>query len=1805
MHSSNAHNALLGGKWVSFALDIISVERLAFWAWLHYSRYSHLFQIAGIIALLIWIAHYIACIWTILLEEGDDFEKTFASWHDPSFYAALLLLQGEGVPANTAAQNLFASLSVVVGSIVLAVVFGHVAILVSNFNANTTSYQRKIEEVFAMTAKLQLPAPLRERIHDYYEHLWHEYECLEGEIVIFSKDLSHTLGLEVVLFKYMEVVMHAPFWKDCTPDFQKQLMLRLDVRVYLPNDFIMREGEVDDEFYMVNRGYCELRSDLNRFERVNTTTFAAVRNGFIHGNSARSVRRRSTMSGDQGDDGPRQSAYELDAAQRKCYRNGGRGRQGHEVLFSRGQACGDMALLMNYQRAANVRAVTHVEICVLSRDPFQTVLTKYPDDRQRVVVDMLASYMQSFESSKGRCPLLELVGKIYRPKAIAEVCAKTGGPVSHFPSILTARQAAERIYTAMNVEANDVTLIFGVGGGDRDRLIDLRERLRRKRERKMQTKDLVGLSPSASDGDGSHDKTEKQQTDKTTTELKMLQEKRYVKNQRKLPRAKPGSDMTILKPPAGTIPTPHIQRMEPHGRPAGGKNLVSKSQGHSTKASPTRYADELISQTFVTSEQAHQLPVRRHGQKLPKRRGSFTQSSEIASQASAAEILPPDQQVSVASSADHSLASDHRLSSTNSPSPEENQRKMLFQRGPSQSLRILQAGSRTRTDTVPATKPVPGEHTRRKTPNETTVSRCCFGIVPPSHSKASPYVHQAVKFECAHGIAMASSHPPSSEIKKRATPLKPSRRLSFTTRRPEKNAYKMHQKAAKHEQMMQRFQLRKVPTSRSVTNFGRDVVIDKVIGPKQVKKQRFSLHRFVRSIAGQKARGRALQALSLPITPDSWTYTVHGLLMLLVYHFQLLYLPFFACYFQSGTPATMTIAVMLETVFCLDLMLNFNTAYVDQGVLVKSRKKIARNYWRSWWITLDILSATPIQVIYIIIDNTNQNDLTIRGAHIALMVMRILRITFFENGVLLNRVVQVANQLADSVRYSRYSHLLGIAQLMWLVLLIAHYMACIWHVVSCPHVPSSIQTLSVGEQYVADYYYAVSLIQGQGNAVGTWDENIYSSIAIIVGSVILAIVFGNVAMLVSNFNANETNYHRKMEAVYATMDKMDLPLKLRERVTEYYAHVWLEYESLDGNINKFQQELTHTLRIEIGLYKFMNLIVKIPFWEDCSPDFLTQLVLNLGVRVYMPNDYVVRRREIGSEMMMINLGYCKLSKPLRERSGRRDVVSNTLDANLTTTSLQDDTSSRSALELIATSNSEDESDWDDGMSDDDSESDFKYHQPGTSLSSLHIPGSAFDIPRFDRRRSRRASDPSRGRVKPKPVYIYLKPGQAFGEMSLLMNYKRTASIRAVTFVEMCVLDRKTFQNIISRYAEDRRRVLTKMLESCIEKKEIPFPWENIIEAVSAKRRENGTIDINAPDESIKYGFQSSDHDFVGSSSLRQVDSARTKIRDTLHRRSSDMSSHRSYTRRNSIIDSSRSSACELPDVDDDSPTEPQPMPAKDVGSLLRLMQSMVGKIDKLQDEIESLRAEVNVLTKRAEQSESAHFTVDTTNVSTHTVHDYNQTLQLAMRNSHRQWASSHASQMSNKGKIAHESNNVRRISSARALQSQSDGNHDLHSQPPQVLTKRVNLGATSTSLASSPSASEAETDTLVLKPQLISQRRLSPLFKHHNSEHVSTLADLLWKRDSSSHIAKLSRSSGANRLRRHLKTRRSMPANNISLTSNNETSDKAHWPSIADISHGIADTSDYWLSGSVGASTLEYQHPREHVSSGTSSLDPR
>jgi CRP-like cAMP-binding protein len=618
------------------------------------------------------------------------------------------------------------------------------------------------------------------------------------------------------------------------------------------------------------------------------------------------------------------------------------------------------------------------------------------------------------------------------------------------------------------------------------------------------------------------------------------------------------------------------------------------------------------------------------------------------------------------------------------------------------------------------------------------------------------------------------------------------------------------------------------------------------------------------------------------------------------------------------------------------------------------------------------------------------------------------------------------------------------------------------------------------------------------------------------------------------------------------------------------------------------------------------LIATISFWDNCTPDFLTQIVLNLGVRVYMPDDYVVRRREIGHEMMMINLGYCKLSKPLKRLNEAKEDPAETAAAS---DELTDEDNKPVLLPQDFDSDASGDESYDESSDDDNEDATSRVRSSPRNI--RRASGLVFELQGSDldsdhpRRRSIPSSVPSSTELEqPKTFQTYLKPGQVFGEMSLLMNYKRQANIRAVTFVEMCVLDRATFQKIISRYPEDRRRVLTKMLQSCIEKKEIPFPWENIIEAVSAKRRSSGlrditrasviatmtaaeaarilveSIDVNVPDESIKYGFQSFEQEFVEEPALRRANSVGAKIRETLQRTNSGirdtlqrsnsgltretlLRSHsgltplRAYSRRNSSADSCRSSSTgdltelesEMSGVSSHSIRTTE----KTLETMMQLMHTMVESIGRLQRDVNELKSRTCCCSREpgASKGNRHHAPKRSKSATVVANRDLDRGQAPAKHSPDREHADSEEPRTIVNESAKQEPQASRKSSllamlpsSIRSISRQNSGN----STSPNARTGLMNSGRASQRSPKSKNSGSKVSPRSDVSAVDKSESSLLPLEldPYANPRHSSrsrpgrqpTLADILWKRSNSStdHARTPSRNSQT------LKSRHSMPA---------------------------------------------------------------
>lgn len=74
-------------------------------------------------------------------------------------------------------------------------------------------------------------AGLKQRIVDYYDHMWRHYRSLDGSTALFLPELNSTLGSEVILYMRTTLVTNAPFFAQCSPMLTKELVLSLQTEV--------------------------------------------------------------------------------------------------------------------------------------------------------------------------------------------------------------------------------------------------------------------------------------------------------------------------------------------------------------------------------------------------------------------------------------------------------------------------------------------------------------------------------------------------------------------------------------------------------------------------------------------------------------------------------------------------------------------------------------------------------------------------------------------------------------------------------------------------------------------------------------------------------------------------------------------------------------------------------------------------------------------------------------------------------------------------------------------------------------------------------------------------------------------------------------------------------------------------------------------------------------------------------------------------------------------------------------------------------------------------------------------------------------------------------------------------------------------------------------------------------------------------------------------------------------------------------------------------------------------------------------
>ena len=349
--------------------------------------------------------------------------------------------------------------------------------------------------------------------------------------------------------------------------------------------------------------------------------------------------------------------------------------------------------------------------------------------------------------------------------------------------------------------------------------------------------------------------------------------------------------------------------------------------------------------------------------------------------------------------------------------------------------------------------------------------------------------------------------------------------------------------------------------------------------------------------------------------------------------------------FDNASPSdTETLVdIGFNIVFIIDIFLNFRTAVKIDGVLIDDLKRIRNAYLKTWFF-IDFISSIPFDLIFVFAGNGDGGEM---GAK-AISINKILK--FFRIFKLL-RMMRLTRILARIERYAKIDpSLIRLTKLVGILVSTWHMIACCYWYVAMVHVNAGIDTAwvpplrilssrSFSDQYAHAFFWAVVVTSGIGWDISpeTPSEVYFTTVAIVTGLLMYAVIIGSASTLLSNLDVVQQERKRKLDEIRAYLCHRKVGKDLREEIFEFYEYLF------SCNVNSFKEsnvlsELPPSLQVKLNLAVNRQVVNSVPLFSNCSQAVLASVIEQLYQVVILPGEYACEQGNAGEEMYFIVRG---------------------------------------------------------------------------------------------------------------------------------------------------------------------------------------------------------------------------------------------------------------------------------------------------------------------------------------------------------------------------------------------------------------------------------------------------------------------------------------------------------------------------------------------------------------------------------------
>ncbi len=393
------------------------------------------------------------------------------------------------------------------------------------------------------------------------------------------------------------------------------------------------------------------------------------------------------------------------------------------------------------------------------------------------------------------------------------------------------------------------------------------------------------------------------------------------------------------------------------------------------------------------------------------------------------------------------------------------------------------------------------------------------------------------------------------------------------------------------------------------------------------------------------------------IHPQDQFYTKRFTLILILVVYNAVMLPFDLMFSEEakGGGFTFWFETLIDFIFMADLIITFRVGFIDDdsGKVVVTRKRISRRYLKGTFC-IDFISSLPFDIILYIFSSENVDSSL---SYLSLCkTFRLLRI---------GRLASYAANNMNVVSFIRIFRILALFSLS------AHWGGCAFYLImksawsedrpswlassvnqlgyTSPHENATFSyvqckdddsdencfSVPYSDQYWIVMYTSMMIMMGDSVDTQNSIERIFAVFMTLIGACLTAMMFGQMAQIISGFDREEARYEEFMGQIRDQTAHMRIHPETKTRLVDYYEFQWRVNSGMDRK--KFLDSLSPCLRLEILLSVYADVVQKVPFFHVPEiPDFVCFVVERLQEVFYLPSDVIVHEGEISSSLCSIH-----------------------------------------------------------------------------------------------------------------------------------------------------------------------------------------------------------------------------------------------------------------------------------------------------------------------------------------------------------------------------------------------------------------------------------------------------------------------------------------------------------------------------------------------------------------------------------------